>query len=366
TQATFSSAGTYSLQLTATDSQLSGSALVTVTVLAAPTPNQSPAISVIADNINLTLPANTVNLTGTITDDGLPAGSTVTAQWSQGTAPAPVSFPSPSTASTKAIFTVAGSYVLKLTASDSELSNSVTIPITVNPPAPNQAPVVAVLASQNTITLPSNVVSLTGKITDDGLPVGGALSFQWSTASGPAPVTFSNPTGGSTLATFAVAGTYVLQLAASDSQLTGSGTVSIVVNPAGTNQAPIVSISADNTAITLPTNNVTLTGTVTDDGLPSGTISTQWSQVSGPANASIVQLSPTSVKGTFPVAGVYVIKLTASDGQLSGSATITITVTTAGGNQPPSVNAGPNQTIQLPQTTVALHGDARDYGLPAG
>src|SRR5262249_16789606 len=113
TQATFSSAGTYLLQLTATDSQLSSAAPVTITVLPAPTPNQPPAISVNADNVNLTLPANTVTLTGTITDDGQPTGSTVTAQWAQLSGPAPVSFTNPNSPSTKAIFSVAGSYVLK-------------------------------------------------------------------------------------------------------------------------------------------------------------------------------------------------------------------------------------------------------------
>ena len=366
TQATFSTPGTYTLQLTATDSEFTVSAQVTITVLAAPTPNQSPAISVTADNVNLTLPANVVNLTGTITDDGQPAGSTVTAQWSQVSGPAPATFSSPNSPSTQATFSVAGSYVLKLTASDSQLSNSVSVPITVNPPAPNQAPSVTVIASQNSITLPSNTLSLTGKITDDGLPVGSKITFQWSALSGPAPVTFSNPVGGSTQAVFTVAGTYVLQLAASDSQLTGTGSVSITVSPAGTNQPPVVSITADNTAITLPTNNVTLTGTITDDGLPTGSISSQWSQVSGPAGATITQLTPTSVKVTFTAAGVYTFKLTASDGQLSSSATINITVTTAGGNQPPAVTAGANQTITLPQNTVALRGDARDDGLPAG
>ena len=270
TQATFDSPGNYTLQLTASDTEFSASAQVTITVLAAVTPNQSPAISVSADNVNLTLPANTVNLTGTITDDGQPAGSTVTAQWSQVSGPAPATFSSPNTASTKATFSIAGSYVLKLTASDSQLSNSVSIPITVNPPAPNQAPSVTVIASQGSITLPANTLSLTGKITDDGLPVGGKLSFQWSEVSGPAPVTFSNPAGGSTQAAFTFAGTYVLKLAVSDSELTGSGTVSVVVNPAGTNQPPVVSIIADNSAITLPTNSVTLTGSVADDGLPGG------------------------------------------------------------------------------------------------
>jgi PKD repeat protein len=277
TQATFSTPGTYTLRLTATDSEFTASAQVTITVLAAPTPNQAPSISVSVDNVNLTLPANIANLTGTITDDGQPAGSTVTAQWSQVSGPAPATFSNPTSSSTKATFSVAGSYVLKLTASDSQLSNSVSIPITVNPPAPNQAPSVTVIASQNSVTLPANTLSLTGKITDDGLPVGGKITFQWSALSGPAPVTFSNPAGGSTQAVFSVAGTYVLQLAASDSQLTGTGSVSITVNPAGTNQPPVVSIAADNTAITLPTNNVTLTGTVTDDGLPTGAISTQWS-----------------------------------------------------------------------------------------
>jgi RHS repeat-associated protein/uncharacterized repeat protein (TIGR01451 family) len=366
TQATFSTPGTYTLQLTTTDSEFTVSAQVTITVLAAPTPNQSPAISVTADNVNLTLPANVVNLTGTITDDGQPAGSTVTAQWSQVSGPAPATFSSPNTASTKATFSVAGSYVLKLTASDSQLSNSVSVPITVNPQAPNQAPSVTVIASQNAITLPSNTLSLTGKITDDGLPVGGKITFQWSALSGPAPVTFSNPAGGSTQAVFTLAGTYVLQLAASDSQLTGTGSVSITVNPAGTNQPPVVSITADNTAITLPANKVTLTGTITDDGLPTGAISTQWSQVSGPAGATITQLTQTSVKVTFTTAGAYTFKLTASDGQFSSSATINITVTTAGGNQPPAVTGGPNQTITLPQSTIALRGDARDDGLPAG
>ena len=198
------------------------------------------------------------------------------------------------------------------------------------------------------------------------MPIGGKLSFQWSALSGPAPVTFSNLSGGSTQAVFKASGTYVLQLAASDSQLTGTGSVSITVNPAGTNQPPVVSITADNTAITLPTNNVTLTGAITDDGLPGGPISTQWSQVSGPVAATITQLTPTSVNVTFTTAGVYTFKLTASDGQLSSSATINITVTTAGGNQPPAVTAGANQTITLPQNTASLRGDARDDGLPSG
>ena len=214
--------------------------------------------------------------------------------------------------------------------------------------------------------MPSNVVILAGKISDDGLPLGAAITTQWSQVSGPLPVTFSTPASSSTQVGFPAAGTYVLQLAASDSQLTGSATISITVNAIGTNQAPTVAIIADHTSITLPTNTVTLNGVINDDGLPNGTISTQWAQISGPVAVNIAQVTSTSVKVSFPAAGVYVIKLTANDGQLSSEATITITVTTSGGNQPPTVSAGPSQSLQLPQNTLTLTGYAADDGLPAG
>ncbi len=363
TLVTFPQAGTYVFKLTASDSVLSSSSNVTVAVNQQ---NLAPSISISVDNTVLTLPANTVHVTGSITDDGLPAGSTVSALWSVVSGPAGVSFSNPTSANTTITFPSAGSYVLKLTASDSALTSSVTVNVTVNPPAPNQAPVVTITASQNNLTLPSNAVNLAAKITDDGLPVGGSISLLWSEVSGPLPATFSNPASASTQVGFPAAGTYVLQLAASDSQLTGTASISITVNPAGTNQAPTVAIIADTTALTLPNNIATLTSVVNDDGRPNGTVTTQWAQVSGPAAVSITQATPQSVKVAFPTAGIYVIKLTASDGQLSSSASISITVTTPGGNQPPTVNAGPNRTVQLPQTTVTLNGFAADDGLPTG
>jgi RHS repeat-associated protein len=363
TLVTLPQAGTYVFKLTASDSLLSSSSNVTVTVNQQ---NLAPSISISVDSTVITQPANAVHVTGTITDDGLPIGSTVTAQWSVVSSPAGVVFSNPNSANTTITFAAAGTYTLKLTASDGALSSSVTVNITVNPPAPNQAPVVTITASQNNITLPSNAVNLAAKVVDDGLPVGGAISLQWSEVSGPLPVTFSNPANVSTQVGFPTAGVYVLQLAASDSQLTGTARISITVNAAGTNQAPTVAIIADTTALTLPNNIATLTSVVNDDGLPNGSVTTQWSQVSGPAAVSIAQATPSSVKVAFPVAGIYVIKLTASDGQLSSSASISITVTTPGGNQPPTVSAGPNQTIQLPQTIATLNGFAADDGLPTG
>src|SRR6185437_9258074 len=363
TVVSFTQPGTYVFKLTASDSVLTSSANVTITVNQQ---NLAPFISISVDSTVITQPANTVHVTGTVTDDGFPAGSTLTTQWTQVSGPSAATLSNPNSPNTSITFPTAGTYVLKLSASDSQLTSSVSVTITVNPLALNQAPTVAITASQTLLTLPSNVVTLAGKISDDGLPLGAAIPTQWSQVSGPLPVTFSTPASSSTQVGFPAAGTYVLQLDASDSQLTGSATISITVNAAGTNQAPTVAIIADHTSVTLPTNTVTLNGVINDDGLPNGTISTQWAQISGPAAVNIAQVTSTSVKVSFPAAGVYVIKLTANDGQLSSEATIAITVATSGGNQPPTVSAGPSQSVQLPQNTLTLTGYAADDGLPTG
>lgn len=72
-------------------------------------------------------------------------------------------------------------------------------------------------------------VSLNATVTDDGLPTNGTLTQTWSKLSGPGRVTFQDPYSVDTQAAFAQTGTYVLRLVASDSQLTGTGTVTITV-----------------------------------------------------------------------------------------------------------------------------------------
>lgn len=117
------------------------------------------------------------------------------------------------------------------------------------PPAPdptpiptpvNQAPQVSAGSAQ-TITLPS-AANLAGAVSDDGLPSPSALSLTWSVVSGPGSVTFSNSTTASTTATFGTAGSYVLQLTASDGVLAGSATVTITVNPAPSPAPPSGSV----------------------------------------------------------------------------------------------------------------------------
>jgi subtilase family serine protease len=362
TAATFSVAGAYVLRLTASDSALSASATVTITVNPATPVNQPPSVSA-GSNQTITLPA-TASLSGTVTDDGLPnPPGAVTVSWSMDSGPGTVTFANPAAAAATATFSVAGVYVLRLTANDSALTTSAPVTITVNPAAPvNQAPVVNA-GSNQTITLPA-AASLNGTVTDDGLPnPPGAVTVTWSMDSGPGTVTFANSAAMATTATFSVAGAYTLRLTANDGALSASATVAITVNAAPVNQAPVVSAGSNQT-ITLPAT-ANLSGTATDDGLPNppGAVTVTWSKTSGSGTVTFANSAAKVTTATFSAAGTYVLKLTASDGSLSASATVTITVNAAPVNQAPVVNAGANQTITLP-AAASLNGTVTDDGLP--
>ncbi|MCU1383320.1 MAG: hypothetical protein JWL71_2017, partial [Acidobacteria bacterium] len=205
------------------------SADVTITVNPVAPTNRAPVVSA-GTNATITLPA-TASLSGSVIDDGLPAGAAVTSAWSKVSGPGNVTFANAASAVTTATFDQAGPYVVRLTASDSLLSAFADVTITVNPAAPtNQAPMVTAGANA-TITLPAGV-SLNGSITDDGLPIGATITAVWSKVSGPGNVAFTNAAGAVTTATFDQAGPYVLRLTASDSLLSKSADVTITVGQA--------------------------------------------------------------------------------------------------------------------------------------
>ncbi|HET7288415.1 MAG TPA: fibro-slime domain-containing protein, partial [Pyrinomonadaceae bacterium] len=128
TTASFSKGGTYVLRLTANDSALLSSDEVTVTVIQL---NAAPIVNAGADQ-TITLPA-VANLIGSFVDDGLPASVVVTTTWSVVSGPGTVTFGNANQLVTTATFTVPGTYVLRLTANDSQLSGSDDVTVIVNP-----------------------------------------------------------------------------------------------------------------------------------------------------------------------------------------------------------------------------------------
>ncbi len=110
-----------------------GTDVATVTVDVTPL-NQPPSVDAGPDQ-TITFPTDTLTLTGTVTDDGLPPGSVLTISWTQVDGPVAVDFGSPDQAQTTARFSVAGDYILRLSGSDSEFTVSDDVNVQVLPPA---------------------------------------------------------------------------------------------------------------------------------------------------------------------------------------------------------------------------------------
>jgi N-acetylneuraminic acid mutarotase/fibronectin type 3 domain-containing protein len=93
------------------------------------------------------------------------------------------------------------------------------------------------------------------------------------------------------------------------------------------NQAPVVDAGEDK-SITWPNNTVLLEGSASDDGLPDppGELTTVWSQVSGPGTVTFADASSPVTAASFSSVGVYVLRLTADDGELKSSDETTIAV----------------------------------------
>ena len=214
----------------------------------------------------------------------------------------------------------------------------------------NAAPVVSAGTPQ-TVILPSPAI-LSGAVTDDGLPAASTVSVTWTKVSGPGTVTFDNANQANTSAAFSVAGSYVLQLSATDGTLTTNSTVAITAinNPnwsSGWIAAPL-----DKSTVTQPVP-VTLIPGIT---LTSGTL-TYW-----PANSpqSVVTLSA-STTGTGQIStfdptllnnGKYFIVLSATN-SLGATMTSQVYVTVAGDYKPGRVTATVTD-LKVPATGLPI------------
>jgi len=217
--ASFSVAGAYTLQLTATSGTLSASSNTVVTVKATVPP---PTVSA-GSNQTITLPGSS-NLSGSASPGT--SGATVTVQWSVVSGPGTVVFSNPSAASTTATFSLAGSYTLKLTATSLGVSASSNVVVTARASAPTVS-----AGTDQTITLPANA-KLTGTVTEVGI-LPRQITLKWSVSkhSNSGAVTFANPTALVTTVSFSAPGSYTLSLTASNGSQSSSDSVVIKVLP---------------------------------------------------------------------------------------------------------------------------------------
>ena len=323
--------GNYVVQLIVNDGYLSSNP---ATVLI--TTNYIPPVANPGSSQTVTVGA-TVQLSGSASTDS--NGNPLTYSWAILSQPAggTATLSSATVVNPTFVANAPGMYVVQLIVNDgTSNSQPVTTSVTANAPLP-----VVNAGPNQTITLPVNSVTLNGSATDNGVP----LTFAWSVVSGPGSVTFSNPSSAVTTAMFVSAGSYVLQLTASNSQNSASATTMVTVN-SQVNVQPVVN-AGPNQTITLPTNTVTLNGSASDNGVPMTLI---WTQISGPTAVTFSSPNTAVTQASFTVQGAYILQLNASNAQYTTTAQTTVYVYAQGNgvNQPPYVNAGPDQTITLP------------------
>jgi RHS repeat-associated protein len=110
------------------------------------------------------------------------------------------------------------------------------------------------------------------------------------------------------------------------------------------NSAPFVFAGTQQV---ITASSTTLQGVVMDDGSTGGgTRFTNWSKISGPGSVSFANTSQTNTPATFGSDGIYLLQLSASDGQYTNSSQVTI---------------GVNPTISV---SLTAPGDGSSYVVP--
>jgi pimeloyl-ACP methyl ester carboxylesterase len=305
--------------------------------------SSAPPVASAGPDQKITLPLDSVTLNGTASKGANPI---VSYQWTiLSGAPAPGALESPTSPTTILTGVAAGVYNVQLKVTDD--SNHIgldTVKITVNPaPLP-----VAHAGPDQAITLPLDSVALDGSTS-----TGSFLAYQWTILSGPGGGLTSPSTAKTELDNLG-AGIYLVGLTVTDiANHMNTDTVKITVNSAPPPPAPIANAGPDLT-ITLPTNSVTLSGAAST---AKDTIVTyRWTMLTG--NSGILT-TPDSVITTVTglTAGTYMIQLQVTDDRSqSGLDTVQVTVNPAPPPPPPLANAGPDQSITLPVSSVTLNG----------
>ena len=295
--------GVYQFELRVTDNLgLVGKDTVAVTVN--DVPNQMPTANA-GLNQNITLPANSVTLNGTGAD---PDGTITAYQWTKIAGPVTFTIVSPAQASTIINNLVQGVYQFELKVTDNRGAfGKDTVIVTVNA-NPNQAPTANAGLNQN-ITLPANSVTLNGSGTD---PDGTIAAYQWIKIAGPATFTIVSPAQASTLINNLVQGVYQFELRVTDNNgAFGRDTVQVTVNAsAGSNKKPTSNVGPVK-RIKSTSSSIMMRGSGTDvDGT---IVSYRWSQISGPAQNTILSPTQPETEITNLTTGVYQFALTVTD-----------------------------------------------------
>jgi hypothetical protein len=272
---------------------------------------------------NQNITTTSTSVTGTASAG---SGSITSTVWTQ-VSGAAATIATPNSLTTNITGLTTGTYVFKLTATQTgglSSSSNITITVTITP----LPPTAVATANPTSIVLPVDSVDLIGTGSFDPNNGGFISSYSWTKVSGRGGDIIRNPTSGTTYVVFDSVGTYVYQLIVkNNNNLTASTTVTVIVNQ--TLKNPVAVINANN-IINLPLNIVQLNGTASrDSNQNSSIIVYNWQLISWPTGspAIISNASQSIAQLGIVIPGTYVVSLTVTDtNNLQGTTQGVITV----------------------------------------
>lgn len=325
-----------------------------VLILTAGGGNTPPTVNAGVDRV-VAYPGTSVAVTATASD---PGGSINLINWVK-TVGGAYSIANGNTLTPTFSGLVAGTYQFQITVTDNGgLTATDAMQVTVQAAA-NTAPTANAGADQSVTT---SSVNLSGS----GMDAEGAVTYQWSKASGGGAIIAAS--GSRTTAVTGLAtGTYKFVLKVTDAGgLAATDTMQVIVTIAApTNQTPKANAGPDLN-ITLPANTVNLLGSGSD---VDGTISSySWAFVSGPSTYSIASPGSAQTAINNLGQGQYMFMLTVTDNS-GATATDNVSVTVNPAtippvSHPPISKAGNDITIFVPKSSAQMNGLAADYDGP--
>jgi len=331
-------AGSYTVQLTVSDGQLTSTDTVVIS-----TSNSAPVANAGPDQTGQVGTTLILDGSGSSDIDGNP----LTYQWSIQSAPSgsTATLVNPTTVHPTLTLDVFGAYVVQLLVNDGLVNSAAdTLAIsTINtPPVADAGP--------DKSGQVGTTVTLDGSHSYD--VDGNALTYQWSLTSKPATSTalLAMPTTPTPNLTLDKAGTYVAQLVVNDgiaNSTPDTATISTVNSPPVANAGPAQSGTAGMV--------IHLDGSNSSD-VDGNALTYQWSFASTPPGSTALLQNATTVTPSFTLdkPGTYIVQLLVNDGTVNSSPATT-TITTL--NSKPMANAGPAQSAPV-GTTVTLTGSA--------
>lgn len=300
---------------------LTGDPLFLVQTTAATTPPTVSAGS--AQNITGT----STTLVGTASAG---SGSLTSTIWSQVSGPNTAVFGSGSSLTTTATGLISGTYVFRLTATNSN-GQSATSNITVTVAIAPLPPTAVISTSATTIILPLDSVLLNGSTSFDNNSGGSIASYAWQLIGGTNAI-IRNAGNGSTYVVMNTSGIRTFQLTVTNTAgVSAIATVTIIVNPALTNPTAVISISTN--VLTLPTNNLLLFSSGSVEPNPNSSLTTFiWQLVFSSSGSSAILLNSnqTTAQLVNLTTGTYTVSLTVKDNNGLTSAPVTVTITVNG------------------------------------